>query len=301
MNIIAANGIELAYDEFGDTGDEVILLIAGLGTQMIRWTDTFCTGLSESGYRVIRYDNRDTGCSTHFTHCPPPDFGALAAHIQQGKQPVVPYTLHDMAADAAGLLDALSIGKAHVVGRSMGGMIAQMLASEYPERVMSLTSIMSSSGNPTLPQAAPDVMAMMMRPAPNPFAREEEFVSSSLAFARRITGSIHAFDAEAHRALVLEEARRAYDPAGTARQIAAMAVAGDRRNRLAAITVPTLVIHGADDPLIPAACGKDAADAIPNAEFMLIDGMGHDLPAGLYQPIIAGIVRLVCGVLRPRK
>jgi pimeloyl-ACP methyl ester carboxylesterase len=196
-----------------------------------------------------------------------------------------------MASDAIGLLDALSIDHAHMVGRSMGGMIAQILASEYPERTLSLTSIMSSTGNPMLPQAGPDVMGMMMRPAPDPRGDEAGFLTHGLAFARRITGSGFIFDEEAHCALVLEEVRRAYDPGGTARQIAAMAVAGDRCQRLATIHKTALVIHGTDDPLILPACGEDTAASIPGAELMLLEGMGHDLPQALYGKIVEAIDR----------
>lgn len=291
MTIAKANGIDLAYDSFGDEADEAILLIAGLGTQMIRWTVPFCEALAACGYRVIRFDNRDSGHSTHFHHCPPPDFGALAAALMAGRRPEVPYTLHDMAADAIGLLDTLAIDRAHVVGRSMGGMIAQIMASEHPGRVLSLTSIMSSTGNPMLPQAAPVVMALMMRPAPDPVSDEDGFLAHKLTFAHRIAGSGHAFDAEAHRLLILEETRRAHDPGGAARQIAAMAVAGDRRSRLATITAPTLVIHGTDDPLILSACGRDTAASIPNADLMLIDGMGHDLPPALDHTVVEAINR----------
>lgn len=291
MDIAKANGIELAYQSFGDETDEAILLIAGLGTQMIRWTVPFCQALAAQGYRVIRFDNRDTGLSTHFHQCAPPDFGELAATLAAGRRPDVPYTLHDMAADAIGLLDFLSIHRAHVVGRSMGGMIAQIMASEYPGRVLSMTSIMSSTGNPSLPQAAPDVMAMMMRPAPNPVSDEAGYLAHSVAFARRISGTDPSLDEEAHRRLVLEEIQRAHAPDGAARQIAAMAVAGDRRSRLATITAPTLVIHGNEDPLILPACGRDTAASIPEAELMLIDGMGHDLPAALFNEVVNAIDR----------
>jgi pimeloyl-ACP methyl ester carboxylesterase len=147
MSTLNANSINLAYDSFGDEAAEVILLIAGLGTQMIRWTAPFCQGLAERGYRVIRFDNRDAGCSTHFTQHGTPDFGSLASMLMAGQRPDVPYTLDDMANDAVGLLDALSISRAHVVGRSMGGMITQILGSEHPTRVLSLTSIMASTGN----------------------------------------------------------------------------------------------------------------------------------------------------------
>jgi len=289
MNIAKANGIELAYDSFGDETDETILLIAGLGTQMIRWTGPFCDELAARGYRVIRFDNRDAGCSTHFSQCSPPDFGALAATLMAGQRPDVPYTLYDMAADAISLLDALSIDRTHVVGRSMGGMIAQIMASEHPKRVLSLTSIMSSTGNAGLPQAAPDIMAMMTRPAPNLLSDEEGFLAQSIAFAQRISGRLYPLDGEAHRRLVLEEIQRAYDSAGTGRQIAAMAVTGDRRSRLATITAPALIVHGMDDPLILPACGEDTAISIPNAELMMIEGMGHDLPPALYQTVAEAI------------
>ena len=291
MHYIKSNGLELAYDNFGDEGAEAIVLISGLGAQMIRWTDLFCESLAALGYRVIRFDNRDAGCSTHLTALVPPDFRMLAAELMAGRRPLVPYTLDDMAADALGLLDALGICRAHVVGRSMGGMIAQILASEHPGRVRSLTSIMSSTGNPALPQAAPEIMAMMMRPTPNPTTDHVAYLSHQMTFARRIAGTGHAFDEESHRALILEEARRAYDPSATARQIAAMAVAGDRRARLSAITAPTLVIHGADDQLILPDCGKDTATSIPGSELMIIDGMGHDLPSAQYETVILSIAR----------
>jgi pimeloyl-ACP methyl ester carboxylesterase len=298
MTIVKANDVELTCDSFGEEADEPLLLIAGLGTQMIRWTVPFCEALARCGYRVIRFDNRDSGRSTHFHHCATPDFAAMAAALRAGQLPDVPYTLQDMAADAIGLLDALAIDRAHVVGRSMGGMIAQIIASEHPERVLSLTSIMSSSGNPMLPQAAPDAMAMMMRPAPDPVSDEAGFIAHKLAFARRIAGSGHAFDEQANRLLILEETRRAYDPGGSGRQIAAMAVTGDRRSRLATITAPTLVIHGADDPLFLPACGRDTAASIPNADLMLIDGMGHDLPPALYRAIVEAIDRTASRSIR---
>ena len=291
MNILKVNDIELAYDSFGNENDEAIILIAGLGTQMIRWTDSFCRLLAERGFRVIRFDNRDVGCSTHFSDYPAMDFNALAAALMSGQRPDIPYTLDDMAKDAIGLLDALSIDQAHFVGRSMGGMIAQIVASEYPERVLSLTSIMSSTGNPALPQTSPEVMAMMTKPAPNPFEDEAGFLVHSLSFAKRIAGTGYPFDEDAYKTLILEEVQRAYDPGSTGRQIAAMAVAGDRRPRLATIKVPALVIHGMDDPLIDPACGKDTATAIPGAELMLIDSMGHDLPPQLYKVVVDGIER----------
>nr|AGU09885.1 Alpha/beta hydrolase family [uncultured organism] len=181
---------------------------------MIRWTTPFCAELVALGYRVVRFDNRDAGYSTHFDSHPAVDFGALAAALQAGQRPEVPYTLYDTAADAVGLMDALGIGRVHIVGRSMGGMIAQIMASEHKDRVLSLTSIMSSTRNPALPEAAPDAMATMMQPMPDPFSDRPGFLSRSSAFARRIAGTGYAVDEGAHRAQVLEELDRGYDPAG---------------------------------------------------------------------------------------
>jgi pimeloyl-ACP methyl ester carboxylesterase len=270
--ILQANGIHLCYDSIGEPDADPLLLIAGLGTQMIRWTPAFCAALAARGYRVIRFDNRDAGCSTHLHG--------------------VAYTLHDMANDAVGLLDALGIARAHVVGRSMGGMIAQIAAATHPGRVRSLTSIMSSTGNPALPAAAPDVMALLTRPPPHPSVDPEGFMAHALAFARRIAGSAHPFDEAAQRALILAEAARARDPSGFARQLAAIAATGDLRALLARITVPTLVVHGVDDPLVPADCGRDTAAAIPGAELLLVEGMGHELPPPLYDGVTDAIDRV---------
>lgn len=291
MNRVETNGVELAYEAFGAPSDQAILLVAGLGTQMIRWTVPFCLALAARGYHVIRFDNRDSGCSTHITHRTAPDFVELAAALMTGRTPDIPYTLHDMAADTVGLLDAFSIDQAHVVGRSMGGMIAQVMACEHPERVASLTSIMSSTGNPSLPPPTPDVMAMMTSPAPDPASDEAGYLAHSLAFARRIGGSRYPFDEAATRRLIIEEARRAQDRNGFGRQIAAIAVGGDRRSRLTTVSAPTLVVHGSDDPLFPSACGADTAASIPGAEFLLMEGMGHDLPPQLYGAVVEAIDR----------
>ncbi len=291
MHSVKANGIELAWDSLGDASTEVILLIAGLASQMIRWTIPFCQELAARGYRVIRFDNRDVGYSTHFRHCTAPDFPSLASLLRAGQRPDVPYTLHDMARDAVGLLNALGIAQAHVVGQSMGGMVAQIVACEYPERVASLTSIMSSTGNPALPQAAPDLMTLMTRPRPDPRTDEAGFLAHGLTFARRIAGAGYSFEEERHRRLILEELRRAYDPGSFARQLAATAVTGDLRRRLGTIKTPALVVHGSDDPLVPPACGRDTAASIPEAQLLLIDGMGHDLPSALYASVAAAIER----------
>ena len=213
----------------------------------------------------------------------------MSTAIERGQKPDVPYTLEDMAADAVGLLDALSIEQAHLVGRSMGGMIAQLIASLHQHLTLSLSSIMSSTGNPRLPKAAPDVMAMLTRPAPHPSLDEEGYLSHCLAFARRIGSPGHPFDEAAQRALIIAETQRSYDPAGTGRQIAAIAATGDLSPHLAKITAPTLVVHGANDPLVPPAAGEDTAACIPGADLMMIDGMGHDLPPALYEPVVNAI------------
>ncbi|MDP9697701.1 alpha/beta hydrolase [Paenibacillus polysaccharolyticus] len=291
MNILTVNDIDIAYDSYGSEKNETILLIAGLGTQMIRWTVPFCEMLAARGFRVIRFDNRDTGLSTHFSNHASLDFEALAQTLMSGKLPYLPYTLDDMSADTLGLLDALEIEKAHIVGRSMGGMIAQLVASQYPERVLSLTSIMSTTGNPELPPTSPEVMALMTGPAPNPMEDEEGYLAHSVAFAKRIAGTGYPFEEDAYRSLIREEIQRAYDPGSVGRQIAAIAVSGDRRARLAKVKVPALVIHGVEDPMFVPACGRDTAEAINGAELMLLEGMGHDLPQQLFETVVDGIER----------
>lgn len=292
MAIIRGNSIELAYDSFGDTGAVPILLIAGLGTQMIRWSEPFCHDLAAQGLHVIRFDNRDSGRSTHFSHTPPPDIAAMMA----GENLQAAYTLRDMAADALGLLDALGIERAHLVGRSMGGMIAQLMASSHPERVLSLTSIMSSSGNPALPPPDPEVMAMMMGPAPDPHEDQEAYLDHRLRFARRIAAPGLPFDAAEQRAVLLEEWRRSGEAGASARQMVAIAMDGDRRDRLAGIMAPSLIIHGDADPLFPLPHGRDTAAAIPGARLLVIEGMGHDLPRAFHAQVIAAIAQMVQGI-----
>jgi pimeloyl-ACP methyl ester carboxylesterase len=284
-----ANGIEIEYDCFGNNDAEAVLLISGLGTQMIRWSETFCWVLAEQGYRVIRFDNRDAGLSTRFDSASMSDLDAIADAVSRGERPNVPYTLFDMANDVVGLLDSLMIKQAHVVGRSMGGMIAQLLASEHAERVLSLVSIMSSTGNRELPQASPAVMAAMTSPAPHPLKDEKGYLAHCVAFSQVIAGRGYPFDESAQHDQALAEVKRAYNPTGFRRQIAAIAVAGDLRSRLANITAPTLVLHGSDDPLVPPEAGKDTAANIKGAKLLIIEGMGHDLPPSLFG-FVAGVI-----------
>jgi pimeloyl-ACP methyl ester carboxylesterase len=277
-----ANGIEIEYDSFGNNEAEAILLISGLGTQMIRWSETFCQTLAAQGYRVIRFDNRDAGLSTRFDNASMPDLAAIADAVARGETPNVSYTLVDMANDAVGLLDALMVQRAHVVGRSMGGMIAQLLASKHADRVLSLVSIMSSTGNRDLPQASPAVMAVMTSPAPHPFKDERGYIAHCVAFSKLIAGRGYPFDESVQRDQALVEVKRAYNPSGFWRHIAAIAASGDLRSRLRKITVPTLVLHGADDPLVSPEAGKDTAAHIKGAELLIVEGMGHDIPPSLF-------------------
>lgn len=289
MSTLQANGLTLGYDCFGAERNEAMLLISGLGVQRLRWTEPFCERLAAQGFYVIRFDNRDAGESTHLSRAPAPDVGVLAADLAAGRVPAVPYTLHDLAADAIALLDVLGITNAHVVGRSMGGMVAQLLASAHAERVLSLVSIMSSTGHPGLPATAPDVMAMLMHAAPDPRVDEAAFLAHGMAFARRIAGKGFPLNEAAHRAVLQAELMHPLDPGCMGRQIAAIAATGSLRPLLARVVAPTLVVHGSDDPMIPPDCGRDVAEHIAGAELLLVDGMGHDLPAVLYDPLIRAI------------
>lgn len=267
----AVNGIEIEYETFGPADAPAVLLINGLGSQMTRWPVPFCEKLVARGYRAVRFDNRDVGRSTWF---------------QSGDR----YTLSDMAADAAGLLDHLKIDKAHVAGVSMGGMIAQTVAIEHPGRVLSLTSIMSATGAPGTMDATPEAAAVLTQVAPDPTVDEEAFVAHGMKNARTIGSPGFPWSDEALRERVLSEMRRAYNPKGVQRQRGAIGASGDRTEKLAKLNVPTVVLHGETDPLIPKAGGEATAKAIPGAELRIIPGMGHDLPEALYDTLIDAIV-----------
>jgi pimeloyl-ACP methyl ester carboxylesterase len=290
MPKLRVNQIVIEYDSFGSEDAEPILLISGLGAQMIRWPVPFCRALTSRGYRVIRFDNRDAGLSTHLNEAPVPDLASVAAALARGEAPNVPYTLRDMAGDTIGVLDRLSIAQAHIVGRSMGGMIAQLVASEHPHRLLSLTSIMSGSGNPENPPPAPEVMALLISRCPHPSEDEAGFLAHRMAFSRLISGRGYPFDEVAQRIDILAEVSRAYDPTGFGRQIAAIAATGDCRALLSKIDVPTLVVHGSDDPLIPLEAGKDTAANIRGADLLVVQGMGHEIPSPLYETVAAAIV-----------
>ena len=282
MTKVKANGIELEYDEFGDRSATPLLLIMGLGAQMIWWDERFCRRLAGRGYRVVRFDNRDIGMSTKLDElCPNP--GPLLMQALSGNKVTPPYTLTDMARDAVGLLDGLGIADAHVVGASMGGMIAQRMAIEFPERVRSLTSIMSSTGNPGLPPGDPKVMSLLTTARPTDATSAIDF---GVEVWRALHGPGFAFDEARTRELVIEGARRSTHLLGQPRQLLAIVADGDRREALRKLRVPTLVLHGDADPLVPFAAGKDTAENIPGARLVPIEGMGHELSEGAWPRLI---------------
>jgi len=280
MSRLQSNGVELEYDSFGHEGDRPLLLVMGLGAQMTQWDEAFCAALATRGQLVVRFDNRDTGLSTQLDQLGTPDFDAMQ---QPGRRP--PYTLSDMADDAAGVLDALGLASAHVCGASMGGMIVQTLAYRHPTRVRSLVSMMSTTGNPALPTATQAAMtALLSRPPAERAAHIEHGVG-----VLRTIGSPLYFDEARARRQVAANFDRAFTPRGTTRQLAAVIADGDRTARLAAVRAPTLVIHGLADPLIPVECGRATARAIPGAQLLEVEGMGHDLPPQLWPQLVDAI------------
>jgi proline iminopeptidase len=288
MPTATANGLTLAYETNGDPRAAPAVLIMGLGMPLVFWPDAFVEGLAASGFRVVRFDNRDCGHSAKVHGGRLPSI-PLAIGRSLLRLPVrAPYTLDDMAADVAGLLDALGIARAHLVGVSMGGMIAQTMAARYPQRVTSVTSIMSSSGNPRVSLGRVSVVRAVLRRPDDP--SDVAAVIAHLVHLFGVIGSPgFATDAELLRRNCERVARRGYYPAGTARQLLAILASGDRRRDLAKIRAPTLVIHGTHDPLLPMAAGRDTAEHIPGAKLMLIDGMGHDLPPALTPRLIEAI------------
>jgi pimeloyl-ACP methyl ester carboxylesterase len=284
MPSLQANGITIEYEDFGPADAPVILLIMGLGAQMIQWDEGIIDLLVERGFRVIRYDNRDVGLSEKIEGGPAPDvMAAMTGDVSSAS-----YTLDDMAADAAGLLDGLGIDKAHLVGASMGGMIAQTFAINYPQRTLSLCSIMSTTGNVEVGQPHPEVLPILL--GPRPTSREQAM--------DRAVEAVKAFGSkglEVDWEGIRQRAGRSYDrcfyPAGFARQLIAIIASGDRTERLRRLDLPTVVIHGTDDGLIDISGGRATAEAIPGAELIEIKGMGHDQPKAAWPLIVDAIVR----------
>ena len=284
MPHVTANGITIEYDARGTPDDPALLLIMGYSQQMTAWPDPFCNMIAEQGFRVIRFDNRDTGFTQKFEDFGVPDFPTMLGKAAQGQPVEAPYTLEDMADDAAGLLEALGIDGAHIVGASMGGMIAQLFALRHPGKTLTLTSIMSSSNRPGLNQMTPAAAeALFARPA----SMDREGLAEHSVKTSKVIGSPgYPQDPERLKAFARMLYDRMYYPQGIPRQYAAILATPPRWERLGEITAPTLVIHGADDPLIPVDNGEDTAKLIPGATLEIIDGMGHNLPPELYGQLV---------------
>lgn len=287
MAKIRANGIDIEYESHGSERDPALLLVMGLGAQLTVWPLPFVEALVARGFRVIRFDNRDVGLSTKIERAGVPNLYAIVAQQFLRFRPQVPYTIADMAEDAAGLLDALGIARVHVVGASMGGMIAQHLAARHPKRVLSLTSMMSTTGNPMLPMASFDAMRALIR---RPRSQDiDALIAHGMELTRTIAGPGYPMDEEVLRARVRENIERASYAPGFTRQLAAIIADGDRRPMLRRLRVPTAVIHGTSDPLIPLACGRDTAANIPGARLVELERMGHSLPLELVPAIVDAI------------
>jgi len=284
--IARANGIDLCYEIFGEADAEPMLLIMGLGAQMIHWDDDFCRQLAGRGFRVVRFDNRDIGKSSKLsggTRLTPVEL----LKLRFLKIPVkAPYKLRDMAEDVIGLMDALHIKSAHLVGASMGGMIAQEIAISFPARVRSLTSIMSTTGDPKVPPPTREAAAILMAPPPN--TREEFFARFAQTWKILRVGSFPEDEAR-DRSRAERTFERGLNPAGVGRQLRAILASGSRKERLRSVTAPTLVIHGTVDPLVRPEGGKDTAASISGAKLLMVEGMGHALPIPMWPEIIGAI------------
>jgi pimeloyl-ACP methyl ester carboxylesterase len=283
---VRANDIEIAYDSFGESGAPPLVLIMGFTAQMIMWDEGFCEGLARRGYRVIRFDNRDVGHTTWLTEAGTPKIGDLVAAMLRGEPVRVPYKLIDMAEDTLGLMDVLGIESAHVVGMSMGGMIAQTMAVHYPERVKTFTSLSSTTGHPGLPQATPEAWEMLTKPAP---MDREGFIEHAVPVWRVINGPQMTIDEDFIRRRARRTFERGVSLEGYARQMAAITASGSRRKALQSVRIPALVIHGDADPLLPPAHGIATAEAIPGAKLHIVKGMGHDIPPVVWPELIEAV------------
>jgi len=279
-----ANSIEIAYETFGDPSGRPLLLVMGLATQMLAWHEEFCGALVDLGFHVVRFDNRDIGLSTHLHDAPPPDVMAAFG----GDTSSASYTLDDLADDAVALLDHLGIDRAHVVGASMGGMIAQTVAVRHPARVASLTSIMSTP-SPAVGSPTQEAMAVLFAP---PATSREQAVQRARATYEVIGSPAYPLDVAWLETISGEAYDRAYDPLGVARQLLAIHASGDRTPALRELSVPTLVVHGDADPLVQVAGGHATAEAVPDAELLVLEGMGHNMPRELWPQITEAIAKV---------
>jgi len=289
MAQLTANGIRIEYDTFGSRDARPLMLVMGLGAQMIHWRDEFCGLLADRDHFVIRFDNRDAGLSEKFGHLGVPDMGEMAARLMAGEPAQAPYTLDDMAADAFGLLDALELEAAHICGASMGGMIVQAMALKEPARVHSMTSIMASTGNPALPPSTDEAMAAMLSPAAT---NREEAIERTLSVSRVIGSPGYPVEEDQARLRAADGYDRCFYPEGVARQMAAIASHGNRKPALSELNLPALVIHGAADPLVRVEGAHDTHEALEGSRLMVLEGMGHDLPEPLWPEIVTAIDEL---------
>ena len=285
MPSIQSNGLTLEYEIIGAADAPPLLLIMGLGMQMIAWPDPFYARLADRGFRVIRFDNRDIGLSTKLDHLRTPNVPFEFIKYMMHLPLKAPYFINDMAADTAGLLDALKIERAHIVGASMGGMIAQNLAANFPNKVISLTSIMSTTGRRSLPGPTRKARGVILTPP----AKQGD-IAGAVARMKKVFRTIGSPGFPEDEIILNDfcerHVHRSNHPPGIARQLMAVVASGDRTAAVRRITAPTLVIHGKDDPLVPVACGIETAREIPNAKLSVITGMGHDLPVGLHERLV---------------
>ena len=280
------NNIEIEYETIGDLASKPLLLIAGLGGQLIAFTDEFCEKFVEKGFFVIRFDNRDIGLSSKFDSAGIPDMMEISAAYTRGEKPKLPYTLEDMADDALGVLDTLNIEKAHICGFSIGSMIAQIIAYRNPSRVQSLTVIMGTTGNPALPQAKPEILAQYFSPVPT---EREAYIEEMVKRDSMLYGNFE-YDELEGREYRTKEYDRSFYLEGAVRQMAATTVPGNIQPLISSIKAPTLVIHGREDPFHSIEAGKEIASTIPGAELLIIEGMGHSFPREVWSRIINAIV-----------
>jgi pimeloyl-ACP methyl ester carboxylesterase len=289
MPKVRANGIQIEYDTFGDASSPPLLLIMGFGGQMILWDQEFCRQLAEADLHVIRFDNRDVGLSSKLEEMGKPDVGELFTAARRVEEIEAPYTLEDMGDDAIGLLDALGLPRAHVCGASMGGMIAQTMAIRHPGRVWSLISMAATTGSPEVASVEPEAIDPPAIPLMSVPREREANIEFTVRGMRELSGPGVAFDEERASRVAAALYDRCFCPEGTARQFLALLASGNRRPALAKLTVPTLVIHGDRDPLVPVEHGEDTARAVPGAELLIIEGMGHNLPREEWPRIVAAI------------
>jgi pimeloyl-ACP methyl ester carboxylesterase len=281
------NGLRIEYDTIGKTGDRPLVLVAGLVTQLVGWPDPFCNLLASAGHFVVRFDHRDCGLSTKLESLGAPDPAAMAADLAAGRPVTPPYSLSDMAGDTLGLMDVLGLGRAHICGFSMGGMIGQVMALEHPERMISLTSMASSTGEKDLPGSTPEAVAAMVSAPP---VDRSAYIDYMAEVVRAFSGGSDRYDETLQKEIAARAYDRSFYPIGFTRQMAAIETAPGRRRLLGGVSVPTLVIHGDSDSLVPLRHGEDTARAIPGARLVVVEGMGHGIAVpSLWDEIVSVI------------